>query len=148
MSGYALDTNIISFLLRKDQRLQTRVYNEANGGAGVSIPAIAYYETKRGLIDHHATEKLVAFERLCGLLGVDTLDMAILDKAAGIYAILKKSGRIIDDADILIAASCLANGHTLVTNNKKHFERVEGLQFVDWTEQTNTESAEAWNIGK
>jgi predicted nucleic acid-binding protein len=41
MSGYAVDTNIISFLLRGNRQLQERIYQEANGGAGVVIPPIA-----------------------------------------------------------------------------------------------------------
>ena len=62
MNGYAVDTNIISFLLRGDRQLQEKIYHEANDGDGVIIPPIAYYETKRGLIDYHAPVKLAAFE--------------------------------------------------------------------------------------
>jgi len=36
------------------------------------------------------------------------------------------------NADILIAAYCLANNFTLVTRNTRDFERVEGLNFVNW----------------
>ena len=132
MNGYALDTNIISYVLRKDRKLQERVYDEASGGQGVVIPPIAYYEIKRGLIDCHATQKLTAFERLCNVLGVGVIDTETLDTAADIYATLKKNGRLIDDADILIAATCITHGYTLVTANTKHFERIEGLEFVNW----------------
>ena len=134
MSRYAVDTNIISFLLRGDRQLQDRVYKEADEGDGVIIPPIAFYEAKRGLIDYHAPVKLAAFERLCDMLGVDDMDMETLDAAASIYAKLKKAGRLIEDSDILIAATCLAHGYTLVTDNTRHFERVEGLQLVNWTE--------------
>lgn len=132
MNGYALDANIISFLLRKNKSLQERVYYEAGDGKGVVIPAIAYYEVKRGLIDTRATEKLAAFERLCDMIGVDKIDVETLDKAANIYAELKKVGRIIEDADILIAASCIVHDYVLVTDNTKHLGRVDGLQFENW----------------
>ena len=134
MSGYAVDTNIISFMLRGDRQLQERVYREANDGAGVIIPPIAYYEVKRGLISVHAPVKLAAFERLCKMLGVGEMGVETLDKAAGIYASLKKAGRLIDDSDILIAAFCLTHGHTIITDNTRHFERVDGLINVNWTE--------------
>jgi len=39
------------------------------------------------------------------------------------------------DADLLIAASCLVHGYILVTNNKRDFENIEGLQLEDWTDQ-------------
>ncbi|MCL2010406.1 MAG: PIN domain-containing protein [Synergistaceae bacterium] len=132
MNGYAVDTNIISFLLRGDRQLQERVYREANSGKGVIVPPIAYYEIKRGLIDYQAPAKLAAFERLCALLGVDVMDVETLDKAAKIYATLKKAGRLIEDSDILIAASCLAHGYTLITDNIRHFEQIEKLQIVNW----------------
>ena len=133
MNGYAVDTNIISFLLRGNRRLQERVYWEVNSGQGVIVPPIAYYEVKRGLINYHATAKLAAFERLCTLLGVDVMDVETLDKAANIYATLKKVGRLIEDSDIFIAASCLAHGYTLITDNTRHFKLIEELQLVNWT---------------
>jgi predicted nucleic acid-binding protein len=132
LNGYALDTNIISFLLRGNRELQDRVYQEVSGGKAVVIPPIAYYEIKRGLIDYHAPAKLAAFERFCTLLGVDTMDVETLDKASVVYATLKKAGRLIEDSDLLIAASCLAHNYTLVSDNTRHFERVDGLQLVNW----------------
>ena len=132
MSGYAVDSNIISFMLRGNRQLQERVYQEANEGEGVIIPPIAYYEVKRGLLAHNAPAKLASFEKLCNLLGVDEMDTETLDKAAGIYAMLKKAGRLIGDSDILIGASCLAHGYTIITDNTRHFNRIEGLQFVNW----------------
>ncbi len=133
MSGYAVDTNIISFMLKKDRKLQAKVYKEVSEGQNVVIPPIAYYEIKRRLIGHHATEKMERYEQLCNTTGVDDMDVVTLDKAAQIYADLKKRGRLIEDSDILIAASCLAHDYTLVTNNTKHFEHIKGLDIVDWT---------------
>lgn len=36
------------------------------------------------------------------------------------------------DSDILIAAYCIVNDYTLVTDNTSDFERIEGLKFVNW----------------
>jgi predicted nucleic acid-binding protein len=135
MSGYAIDSNIISFMLRKDKKLQARVYMESNSGQGVIIPAIAFYEVKRGLLDAKATIKLQAFENLCNILSVDDLDMDTLNIAASIYISLKRNGQLIEDADILIAASCIAHDYTLVTNNIRHFTNIAGLHLADWTNE-------------
>jgi tRNA(fMet)-specific endonuclease VapC len=43
---------------------------------------------------------------------------------------LRKQGNIIGDFDLMIAATCLANDLILLTNNLKHFERIEGLRTV------------------
>lgn len=45
---------------------------------------------------------------------------------------LERSGRIIADADLLIASICLAQGAVLVTGNRRHYERIAGLQLEDW----------------
>lgn len=47
---------------------------------------------------------------------------------------LRKAGQLIDDFDLLIGASALANDLVLVTNNTKHFNRLENLLLEDWTE--------------
>jgi tRNA(fMet)-specific endonuclease VapC len=40
---------------------------------------------------------------------------------------LRKQGRAVGDLDLLIAATCLEHGLTLLTNNRRHFEMVDGL---------------------
>ena len=56
----------------------------------------------------------------------------VWQKAAQIYASLFQQGRPIDEGDYLIAACCIVNDFTLVTNNVRHFERVEGLKIANW----------------
>ena len=45
---------------------------------------------------------------------------------------LEKSGQILDDADLFIAAICLINNWILVTNNEKHFQRIKDLKCENW----------------
>ncbi len=134
MSCYALDTNIISYLLRGDRILQKRIVQEMNYGNSIIILPIVYYEIKRGLTYNNASRKLVAFERLCDMLGIDDMDMQTLDIAVNIYVSRKQQGLSIEDADILIAASCMAHGYTLVTNNERHFAGINGLKVINWME--------------
>ena len=49
-----------------------------------------------------------------------------------IYTTLKKSGNLIDDIDILIAGIALSNNLVMVTDNIKHFERIEGIKIENW----------------
>lgn len=46
---------------------------------------------------------------------------------------LEKTGSRLDDFDLIIAACALANNLILVTNNEKHFQRIEGLKLANWT---------------
>jgi tRNA(fMet)-specific endonuclease VapC len=47
---------------------------------------------------------------------------------------LNSTGNRIDDLDLLIATTAVSNGLVLVTNNRKHFDRINGLVVEDWLE--------------
>lgn len=47
-------------------------------------------------------------------------------------ASLKKSGKTLDDFDLIIAACAMTHNLTLVTNNTKHFKRIDGLKLTNW----------------
>jgi tRNA(fMet)-specific endonuclease VapC len=44
------------------------------------------------------------------------------------------SGEPLDDIDLLIAGTAIANGLVLVTHNRQHFDRISGLTVEDWVE--------------
>jgi tRNA(fMet)-specific endonuclease VapC len=47
-------------------------------------------------------------------------------------AALDRKGERIEDFDLLIAATALNLNYVLVTNNTKHYKRIEGLQLENW----------------
>ena len=57
----------------------------------------------------------------------------------GIYArekaLLRKTGNIIDDLDIFIGATAIANNMILVTDNEKHLSRLSDIQIENWTKR-------------
>lgn len=58
---------------------------------------------------------------------ISSLDIFALEKTR-----LRKAGTPVDDFDLLIGASAIVNNMVLVTNNLKHFERLENIQIEDW----------------
>lgn len=46
----------------------------------------------------------------------------------------KNGGQTVDDVDLLIAGIAGANGFTVVTNNRRHFDRIEEIAVEDWSE--------------
>jgi len=56
-----------------------------------------------------------------------------LDLYAEEKARLRKAGQTIDDFDLLIGVSSIANGLVLVTNNESHFERIKNIEIENWT---------------
>lgn len=109
--GFLLDTNILIYRLKNAGNVNNNFLK--NISEPMSISVISYGELVFG------AEKSDMRER--------NLLTAYKIKAAAV-----KSGRIIDDMDLLIAATALANNLTLVTHNTKHFESVMELKLEDW----------------
>jgi predicted nucleic acid-binding protein len=47
---------------------------------------------------------------------------------------LRKDGNLIEDFDLMIAATALSHNYTLVTNNEQHFKRITELKIENWAE--------------
>jgi predicted nucleic acid-binding protein len=56
----------------------------------------------------------------------------VWEKAIELYVHQRNNGRSVDDIDLLIAAFCIINGCTLVTNNIKHFTDFDTLETENW----------------
>lgn len=56
-----------------------------------------------------------------------------MQRFAAIRAELRRTGRMISDLDIIIAATALQYDLTLLTFNRRHFERVTGLRLYQPT---------------
>jgi len=132
MTTFALDTNILSCLLKNDELLFSMLDAETDKGNMFIVPPVAYYEIKRGLMAVNASSQLRLFDALCRRLYVGSMTIAEWSTAAKIYADLRRQGTLIEDADIFIAAFCLVGGYSLVTRNVKHFIRIEGLKITSW----------------
>jgi predicted nucleic acid-binding protein len=132
MSTLALDTNILSYILKKDEKVIARLHAEQDKGNECVIPPLAFYEVKRGLLSIGSRVRLRLFEDMCRDFTVGAMNTAAWDKAAQLYAIQRQRGSPVEEADIFIAAFCLVGGYTLVTNNTKHFEMFDGLDFINW----------------
>ena len=132
MTGYTIDTNVVAAHLKKNLLVTQRMRQAEAAGYPVMLNAVSYYETRRGLLFAGAQKQLAAFEQLWRVQGIVMIDQAALDKAANIYADLRVAGQLIEDADILMAATALVNDLALATNNTAHFSRVTGLQIQDW----------------
>ena len=130
---YALDTNTISYYLQGNQKIKLILEQSLIKGHQIVIPPIVYYEVRRGFKRVSSPKKEKIFAGLCSIFNVGEINISILEIAADIYADSRNTGKIIHDADILIAAFCLVNDYILVTNNTKDFESIQGLNIADWT---------------
>jgi tRNA(fMet)-specific endonuclease VapC len=132
LSGYILDTNVVSAVLQNRAEVVARLTEVTAAGEEIALAAICYFEARRGLLQPHFAKKLAAFGDFAHTYGVLALELPELDLAADVYQNLRRRGVLIEDADILIAATALARDATLVTRNLKHFARIEGLTLESW----------------
>jgi len=134
---YALDTSIISFLLRpsKNPEVVEQFEGIIERGDNYVIPPLSYYEIFWHLIWKKASAQSHVLDRLYEN-SVSNFHMGKQDfvTAAKIKAYLMERGTPIGrkDGDILIAAYCIVNDYTLVTDNNRDFSRIDGLKLVNW----------------
>jgi predicted nucleic acid-binding protein len=135
MNGYGLDTNIVSFRVKGSLIIKRHIERVLQSDTKIVIPCFAYYEVKRGLLDANARKQMQSLDELLEQCPLgQALDNEIYEEASRIWVKLKQAGfRTDDDIDVLIAAFCKVYGLTLVTNNTKHFENIDGLVLEDWS---------------
>ena len=126
---YLVDTDwVINHLHRVDPVVR-RLEELAPDGLGLSIISLA--ELYDGLVGSTNPER---DERMLNtfLASVDVLplDESICRTFAEERVRLRAAGTLISDFDLLIGATAIRNGLTLLTNNRRHFERLEGLTIL------------------
>ncbi len=133
MSRWMLDTDTASFIIKRHPDSVRRRLNAVGIGA-VCISSVTLGELRFGAArasDPDATHAAVdAFVRFIEIAPWG-------DRAADVYgrvrARLYDVGRPIGPLDELIAAHAIALQRTLVTSNRRYFERVDGLLLDTWT---------------
>ncbi len=117
------DTDVLIDYLHGKGRVAERIELEIERGQ-LKTTAISRFELLAGA---RTTRQQGLIEQL--LLAVPTLalDASAADRAAKVRRGLEKQGRSIGMGDSLIAGIVLSNRGVLLTRNRAHFERVEGL---------------------
>lgn len=135
MTPALLDTDVLSLYLRQGDIAivdHCRRYIEQHGRLTLSI--LTYYEVVSGLQYRDARKQLDTFHRFAARNIVLPITERSAELAAERYAQLRHRGTPVDDIDLLIAGIALEHGLVLVTRNRRHFDRVEGLTVADWSE--------------
>jgi len=129
---YLLDTNIVSYILRRNATVGRKLRDANRSGEDVFISCITYYELKRGLLYANATRQLAEFNQFYSKYEVLFLDdIEIIERACEIHVDLQRRGLKIREQDIFIAATAIARGLILVSNDSDLL-RVEGLSLENW----------------
>jgi predicted nucleic acid-binding protein len=129
-----LDSDILSYYFSGNIKIHQRIRDTISSGEKIALTSISIYEILKGLRWRKNKSKEVIFQKFLENITVFTIDDGIIELAADIYANLRKSGKTIGDADILIAAIVIKNNGKLVSNNAKHYKHIEKLHLINWLE--------------
>lgn len=128
---YCLDTDILIEYFRGNEKIAAKI-SSLEEQDGIALTWLSFYEFFKGIyISQKLSEEAFLKNLLSSCL---VLESTFESSRIGgeIYAALKREGKLINDADILIASIVKANRATLVTNNTSHFSRVSGLLVMNW----------------
>ncbi len=126
---YLIDTDWIIHYLLGEKHITQELMRLRPEGLAVSVISLA--EVYEGVFYSHDPETsqkgFADFLEGVSILSVDEDICPVFAKERGR---LRKEGSLIGDFDLLIASTCLSHELTLLTNNVRHFERVNGFKFV------------------
>ncbi|MGK7924691.1 MAG: twitching motility protein PilT [Spirulina sp.] len=74
MSGYLLDTNIVSLAMQGDRDILERLERSRLAGVVTYISGVTYFEIRRGLLAKNAIAQMRRFENLSRLFQIILLD--------------------------------------------------------------------------
>lgn len=128
---YLLDTNIVSALIRDPQGLVAERVRDV-GEANVCTSIIVAAELRYGAAKKSSARLSAQLELVISALDVLPFEAPADAVYGGIRAQLERVGIRIGGNDLLIAAQAMAGGHTVVTDNVREFQRVDGLPVANW----------------
>ena len=126
---YLLDTNVLIDMFKGSYRVQERVFRAEFHNCCVSEITLAelYVGAFKGGRPKQLQEIGVVVRRF-HILPVTPA----LQTYARLRVLLEEKGTPLDDFDLLIAATALQEGLTLVSAYHRHFDRIEGLRLENW----------------
>jgi tRNA(fMet)-specific endonuclease VapC len=125
-----LDTDFLVAYLRKDSAAKTKLEELESVQDPLHTTIINAFELYKGAYKSTKDSK-AELARVDALLDAFFILMLDRDSARAAGALHDKSNPI-GESDLLIASIAMANKQTLITKNKRHFERIPGLQVEGW----------------
>lgn len=128
---YLLDTNICIYIINEQPAQVLQRLIQA-GRESLAISTVTVAELAFGVAKSTRADSRAKLENFLSKFPIVDWDQ----DAAWIYGNVRKDleakGQRIGERDLLLACQALALDATMVTNNTREFERVEGLKLENW----------------
>jgi predicted nucleic acid-binding protein len=129
---FLLDTDTIIYNMKGSDAIKKNLRQHIDAPIKISVITLMelYYGAYKSEKLSSNLAKVRTIESKCEIIpnGQESAENFGMLKAS-----LQKSGTRLDDFDLAIASCALAHNLTLVTNDTKHFSRIEGLKLTNWT---------------
>jgi tRNA(fMet)-specific endonuclease VapC len=129
---YLLDTNTVSFHIRKSSALLQKRLHEIPADS-VALSVITEMEIRYGLARNPGLKIAPSIEAFLQCMTILALTSEVARRYARVRADLDARGTPIGPLDLIIASHALALGATLITTDLSEFRRVPNLRCEDWT---------------
>lgn len=134
MKRYLLDTSIVAFLFRGKYNVGQRLMKLGPEQCYVSDVTVA--ELTYGAYHSDRVQwNLDMIERFTKMVTIVPFASGI-DEYGKQKDRLVKKGQMIEDFDLFIGCTAVTNGLVMVTDNVKHFSRIEGIQIENWVDRS------------
>lgn len=135
MNLAVLDTDILNEVFKRRNRTvagHAAAYLQAH--SQFTFSAMTRFEMVRGIRHKKSSRLMREFNRLEGQSLIFPVSDEVLDRAADLWVQARNKGKSHRDADLIIAATALLHGRSLVTGNTPHFDWIPGLALANWRE--------------
>lgn len=134
MKRYLLDTSIVAFLFRGKYGIGQHL--RELGAEQCCVSDVTVAELIYGAYHSDRVQKnLDMIEQFTKMVTVIPFRSGI-DEYGRQKDRLVKMGMMIEDFDLFIGSTAVANGIVMVTDNVKHFARIEGIDIENWVDRS------------
>lgn len=128
---YLLDTDTLIYTLKGEKTVVQNIARHVHDPIKTTVITLMelYYGAYKSQNKNSNLSKIKTLTQFMEILpvGPETVEIFGLLKAD-----LESGGTRLDDFDLIIASIAMAHNQILVTNNEKHFKRINGLKMENW----------------
>ena len=131
---YLIDTDILIYSLKGHAIVKDNL--QAHCQDPIFISAVTLMELYYGAYKSQKVESnLVKVKTIESAIEIIPVSHIMVEIFGLLKTKLEGEGARLDDFDLILAATALSHNLTLVTNNEKHFARIDGLKIANWSKK-------------
>jgi tRNA(fMet)-specific endonuclease VapC len=135
--GIILDTSLLIAAERREWNIEAYIQGREEESFGLSVISVSelLHGVHRADSNKRRLKRSAYVEKIIELFPVYPFDLAAARIYAELWSHLLAKGVRVGAHDMMIAATAMSLGYSVVSADKRHFDKVEGLEF-EWVSGT------------